>query len=112
MLDSLFPTYEERPRGSALHFRIFESFVLVYTLIFAWEWARYIPQIQDVVLPLGIAGYVDVSFLFNQPAAFANAALITAALLVGWTRTSRWGYAVALAAFHLHYVARYCLGEI
>ncbi len=104
----------ERPetRGQRVYVFAFEAFVACFAARFAWQWASYIPRLQSVVLPLGVASWLDPSFMFNAWAPRANAALLTLACGVGLLTRFRWAYLVALACFHLQYVSRYCLGEI
>jgi hypothetical protein len=99
--------------GDRWHFRLVELFLVVFTLRFVWRWGQYIQaHISEVMLPLGVAQYIDVSFLFDHGLALGNAGLITVLLLLGFFRLWRPAYAGALGLFHLQYVARYCLGEI
>jgi hypothetical protein len=65
-----------------------------------------------VVLPLGIAQYVDVSLLFEGARAHWNAGLIAVLALLGFFRVWRWAYLGALLLLHVQYAARYTLGEI
>lgn len=105
----------DRPdtRGDRLYVRIVEFVLIAFTLRFCWEWGFYIQRnITDVLLPLGIAQYIDVSFMFEHYVAVGNAALVTLFLGLGFFRWWRPAYAIAIALFHLQYVARYCLGEI
>ncbi|PIQ63585.1 MAG: hypothetical protein COV99_02155 [Bacteroidetes bacterium CG12_big_fil_rev_8_21_14_0_65_60_17] len=83
-----------------------------WALWFGWEWGLYIPNIADVVLPLGIARFVDISFMFENNLSIVNAGLMTAAALVGFFRLHRSGYMLLAISFHLQYVSRYSLGEI
>jgi len=92
--------------------RVFEGLIVFWVLLHCWTWAAYIPRIEAVVLPLGIANYVDVSVLFRPGAPQAVAAVVSLGLALGLTRKWRWGYALALGGFHLLYASRYCLGEI
>lgn len=104
----------ERPEtpGDAIFFKIFEVFVVVASMQLAWSWGVYIPRISDVVLPLGIAHYVDLHFMFNELAPVINAFLISCLVLGGFLRVWRYAYIVAFALLHLQYAARYSLGEI
>lgn len=108
----LFSTDRRETKGQILFFSIFEVVVIYQVLFYAWEWAFYIPQLGDVVLPLGIANYIDISFMFNPGYALANAALITFFALLGFIRKERSYYALALLGMHLQYVARFSQGEI
>ncbi|MDX1638081.1 MAG: hypothetical protein R3281_08940 [Balneolaceae bacterium] len=100
-------------RGEQLHFRIFELFTVVSVINFAWQWGFYIQQIGEVVLPLGIAQYIDISFMFDNGISLVNAALMTLFCLLGFFRVfPRGAYAIAVLFFHLHYVSRFSLGEI
>lgn len=99
--------------GDVWHFRLVEIFLIAYTVKYTWTWGTYIQNnISDVMLPLGLAQYIDVSFMFDHHVALINAGLIAFMLLLGLTRTWRPAYAVALLLFHFQYVARYSLGEI
>lgn len=112
LLHQLFDVDREETAGEILFFRAFELSVLYWIVQFAWSWGLYIQRIGDVVLPLGIAQYVDVSFMFNHQVSLVTALLITVAAGLGFTRLWRYGYLAALLLLHLQYVARYCLGEI
>ncbi|MDZ4701436.1 MAG: hypothetical protein SH809_17115 [Rhodothermales bacterium] len=98
--------------GESLHHRAFEAFVVYWVIYFAWSWGLYIDKISDVVLPLGIAEYIDISFMFNGPAALVNAGLMTGTVLMGFFGIWRYGYLASLLFMHVQYVARFCLGEI
>lgn len=112
ILNELF--HFERPAtlGERIHLRFFEVFVCTWAIVFAWEWASYIPRLGDVILPLGLAQWIDVRFMFDELAARLNAALLTACCVTGFLGRFRPAYALALLAFHLQYVARYSQGEI
>ncbi len=100
-------------RGYRLYVRAVEFFLIVYMVNFCWDWGFYIQRnITEVILPLGIAQYLDVSFLFDHYLAVGNAALVTLLGGLGFLRIWRPSYALALALFHLQYTARYSLGEI
>ncbi|MEL7834881.1 hypothetical protein [Fodinibius sp. Rm-B-1B1-1] len=111
--NNLFKTDKKPTKGEALFFKIFELFVIVFVLKYAWQWGPYIQQIGEVVLPLGIAQYVDVSFMFEHNISLVNAALISVFAILGFVRIfPKYSYLIALAFFHLHYVSRFSLGEI
>ena len=109
---NLFDFEREETRGEILFFRIFEAFVALGTLYLAWTWGLYILRISDVVLPLGIAQYIDVSFFFGNVLPLVNAGLVTALIAAAFLRVSRWAYLGAFLLLHLQYAARYSLGEI
>jgi len=110
---SLFETDKNPTKGEALHFKIFELFVVIFVLKYAWQWGPYIQQIGEVVLPLGIAQYVDVSFMFEHNISLINAGLISIFALFGFFRVlPKYSYLITLGLFHLHYVSRFSLGEI
>lgn len=97
--------------GQKIYFRLLELFIVGYTIKFCWEWAVYTRTIEEVLLPLGVANYLDVSLLFG-PLALVNAGTVTLLCVLGVFRWWRPAYLGALLFFHLQYVARYCLGEI
>ena len=100
--------------GELLFFKLFELFVIGYTIKFSWEWGFY-TQLRnvEVVLPLGIANYIDVSLFFDHHLTLVLAALITLLVILAWLRMGpRWLYAVAMILFHLQHVIRFSQGEI
>ena len=110
---NLFKYEKPATQGEILHFRIFELLVIAYVIYFAWDWGFYIQQIGEVVLPLGIAQYIDVSFMFENNISVINALLMTLFSILGFFRIlTRYSYFIAFLCFHLHYVSRYSLGEI
>ncbi|MCY3738476.1 MAG: hypothetical protein OXG13_18885 [Gemmatimonadaceae bacterium] len=115
ILDNLFDfgrTRDETP-GEALHFRIWELFIGFQAARYAWVWGWESLRITDVVLPLGIARYIDIGRLIGGPLPLVNAGLLTALVVLGFLRIgSRWPYAAAMALLHLQYATRFCLGEI
>jgi hypothetical protein len=104
----------ERPEttGEVVFFKVFELAVGIFVAQWMWDWAGYIQRISDVVLPLGIAQYIDISFMFEHGLAYVNAGLATALLVAGFARVWRGAYFGAFLLMHLQYAARYCLGEI
>ncbi|MEQ9104112.1 MAG: hypothetical protein RIE53_05395 [Rhodothermales bacterium] len=112
LMHTLFQPERRETAGEILFFRLFEAIMVGWALWFGWEWGLYIPNIQDVVLPLGLARVVDISFMFDNGLSIANAILMSGAAIAGYARMSRYGYALLIALFHLQYVSRYSLGEI
>ncbi|HYW36443.1 MAG TPA: hypothetical protein VE868_13625 [Balneolaceae bacterium] len=108
----LFNADREETNGSVLLFLIFETVTIYQVILFAWKWAFYIPQLAHVVMPVGIAYYVNISFMFSGPYAILNASLITLFLLLGYFRKGRIFYILALLAMHLQYVARFSQGKV
>jgi hypothetical protein len=110
--ENLFDFDRAESSGEILFFRLFEAMIGYWVIMFAWTWAPYIGRITEVVLPLGIANYVDVSFFFEGARAYVVASIATLGFIVGFARISRWGYLIALIALHVQYASRYSLGEI
>lgn len=109
----LFGSRADRTTGTRLHFRVLELFFIGYAVYFCWIWGLYIQQnVSSLPFPRGLAYYVDVSFLFEHHLALANAALVGVLGLLGFARVSRVAYLAAVLAFHLQYVARFCLGKV
>lgn len=105
----------ERPetRGELWHFKLYETFLVSYMLLWAWDWSRSIERTAAVVKPLGIAAHVDVSPMFSHGLGSFNAAVISVGAALGYFRIApRLGYSAAFLGFHLQYVSRYSLGEI
>ena len=109
---NLFDFERDETAGEIIFFRLFELFIVGATLYLAWSWGQYITRISDIVLPLGIAIYVDVSFMFGNALPLINAGLISALALAGFLRLSRYAYFAAFLLLHLQFATRYVLGEI
>lgn len=109
----LFQTDKPRSYGELWHFKLLELFIVGYTIKYAWEWASYIPRNSEVVLPLGVANYIDVSFMFGELWPAINASLITTLCIFSFFRFKfRWQYLLALILLHLQFAVRYSQGEI
>lgn len=104
----------ERPDapGERLFARAVEALVVLSCVDHVWKWAFYIERLTDVVLPLGIANYVDVRFMYGNALPYALAAVVTALAAAGFARVARWPYLAAFALLHLQYAARDVFGEI
>jgi hypothetical protein len=112
LLHELFGFERRASAGERVHLRCFELCVLAWALYYVWKWAAEIPRMRDIVLPMGVANWLDVSFMFAVAPARANAVLCTILLLLGALRAWRPAYALGLLLMHLQYAARDVLGEI
>lgn len=100
--------------GELVFFKLFELFIAVYTIKYGWEWGIY-SQLRnsEVVLPLGIANYIDVSFFFEHQMALVVAGLITHFTILAFLRKGpKWIYLVVMVLLHMQYVIRFSQGEI
>ncbi|HEX9659548.1 MAG TPA: hypothetical protein VGA18_04570 [Rhodothermales bacterium] len=93
-------------------FKTLETFIVYRAIDYCWRWGVFIQDIGEVVLPLGVASYVDVGFMFENGVSTANAAVATIFMMAGFLRLHRYAYLVSMALFHLQFAARFCLGEI
>ena len=107
---NLFDFERETTPGEVLFFRIFEGFILFATIEMAWTWGLYARRISEVVSPLGMAIYIDMSVFYGNALPLVNAGLITGLVVVGFFRFWRWGYLLALVLMHFQFVMRYTLG--
>jgi len=112
LLKNLFDFEREETVGEILFYRFFELVIVYWTINYAWRWGPYLSRLKDTVLPLGIAEYIDITFMFNHPLGIINAVLMTVLVLLGFFRLWRYAYLATLLLFHLHYAARYSQGEI
>lgn len=113
LIDNLFSFGEQYPNGSRMHLTLFELFVAAYTIIYAWDWGMYILRIEDLVLPLGLANYIDISIFYGNNLALINAVLISCATAFAFFSSKyKWLYFPAFLLLHLQYVTRFSLGEI
>lgn len=109
----LFETDRPFLPGELLFYKLFELFIMFWVVRLSWEWAHYTLRNSDVVLPLGLANYLDVSVMFGNPLPYMLAALITLLTLLSYFRIGfRWQYLVVLLLLHTLHVTRYSQGEI
>lgn len=109
---NLFDFDRAQTTGELIFFKAFELFILLAASNLAWSWGFYILRISDVVLPLGLARYVDVTFMFEHHLSLFNAAAVTGLMLAGFFRLTRYAYFAGFLLLQLQYAARYTLGEI
>ena len=115
LIENLFGFDRAETTGQRVFFRAFELFVALATVYLAWSWGRYTLRLSDVVLPLGLARYLDISFMFGNSLPLWNAAAISVLVTLGFFRTPRLervAYALAFVLLLFQYAARYSLGEI
>lgn len=110
----LFEPDRDQTPGEVIFFKIFELFVIYYTIRFAWEWGIYTEfRNAEVVLTLGLANYFDVSVFFDNYLAIINAGFITILSISSYFRLGyRWQYMLVMVLLHVQYVARFSQGEI
>lgn len=98
--------------GKRLYFRVLEIILGLQIMHNIWGWAFYIQDLTEVVLPLGLANYLNVSYMFGSNLPILNAGIITVLLVIGFLRKWKHSYLLALLFFHLQYAARFSQGEI
>lgn len=110
----LFEPKRDITPGEKLFFKLFELFILCYTVKFSFEWAHYTQfRNVEVVLPLGIANYIDVSVFFDHYLSYLIAVSILILAVVAFFRKGpNWLYMFVMLLFHLQYVIRFSQGEI
>ena len=116
--DNLFGFEQPDSRGQRIFRRVFEAFIGAATIWLAFYWGEYTLRIGDVVLELGLARYLDITFMHGNMLPIWNAWLITAGILLGflrverWVPGGRWVYMVTFVLLLFQYAARFTLGEI
>ncbi len=99
--------------GELIFYKIFELFIIGYVIHLSFYWGQYVERISDVVLPLGLAIYIDVSFMFGTTLPIWNAAIITGLVTLGYFRIApAYTYSIAMLLFHWQHVVRFSQGEI
>ena len=109
---SLFTDSIPDTAGGRVFFKLFELFLVGFTIQLSWEWAIYTLRLREVVLPLGIANYIDVSFMFGNSLPLVTAAAISIVFIAGFFRINRWSYLVGMLLFHVLFAVRFSQGEI
>ncbi len=113
LIKNLFTLDDPDSFGVKAYLRLFELFTATYTIIYAWKWGSYIPRISDVVLPLGLAHYIDVSIFFGDVMPWVLASILTLVTLAAFLfRKYSWLYLPAFFLLQLLYAIRFSLGEI
>lgn len=110
----LFEPHRHTSPGELTFFKFFELFVVFYVIKYAWEWGFYTElRNTELVLPLGVANYLDVSLFFHHQLALVTAGCITiCALFAYFRRGTKWMYPAVMLLLHLQYVIRFSQGEI
>ena len=113
IVDNLYGHPKELTNSHIIYLKVFEFFVAFKTIEYAWEWGLYTLKITDVVLPLGMAQWIDISFMHANYMPLINAGLITLLTIatffkLGW----KWQYMLIFVLLHIQYVARFSIGEI
>jgi len=109
----LFNFHGIETKGERTFWRFVEACICLFAIQHTWLWGFYIPQLSGVILPLGFAGYFDLSaVMFNDYASYINATVATIFIFFAYFRLWRWSYLVAVFLFHLQYISRYSQGEI
>ncbi|MEX2601552.1 MAG: hypothetical protein WD355_07895 [Balneolaceae bacterium] len=99
--------------GEFLFHKLFELFIMFHVVSLSWKWASYTLRNSEVVLQLGLANYLDVSYLFGNSLPLILAGLITLLTILSYFRIGfRWQYLFLLLLFHLQHVTRFSQGEI
>ena len=110
---NLYGGSEELSTAQKIYFKVFEFFVLYNVIYLAWYWGLYTLKISDVVLPLGIATLIDISFMHDNNLPIINAILISILTILAFYRKGgKWIYMVVFILLHFQYVARFSIGEI
>lgn len=113
LLQNLFEFDRPESVGVRLYLRCFELFLASYTLIYAWDWGFYILRISDVVLPLGMANYLDISIFFGNDLALYSAGIMSLLIVIAFfSNKYKWLYIIVSVLLHIQYVTRFSLGEI
>jgi hypothetical protein len=111
--ENLFGKPDQLTSAHRFYFKLFELYIVYETINLAWEWGLYTLKISDVVLPLGIANLIDISFMHDNYLPIINAIAISILLVLSFFRKgSKWQYAVVFVLLHFQYVARFSIGEI
>lgn len=111
-MDNLFGFDDPETRGQRIFRRVFELFIGYGVILLAWEWGQYTLRIGDIVLELGVANWLDISFMHGNSFPLWNAGLITAMIAAGFFRLGKWWYSIAFVLLLFQYAARFTLGEI
>jgi len=111
--ENLYGGNDELSSAQVVYFKIFEFFVLYNVIQLSWYWGLYTLKITDIVLPLGIATIIDISFMHGNNLPLINAGLISILTVLAFFRKGpSWIYMVVFVLLHFQYVARFSIGEI
>ena len=89
--NNLYGGTEELSKAQNIYFKVFEFFVLYNVIYLAWYWGLYTLKITDVVLPLGIATMIDISFMHGNNLPLINAGLITLVMIAAFLEKDQTG---------------------
>lgn len=112
LFKQLFDFEAEATPGERIFNRVLETAIVFFSLLYIWQWATYIARLFKVVLPLGLANYMDVSLMFNDWAPYLLAVIASVLALLGFMRKWKYAYLLVVFLFHVQYTARFSQGEI
>jgi hypothetical protein len=98
-------------RGERVQALVFEITAVGLAMLALWGWVGPISRTPVIVAPLGVARYLDLSFMLDARWASLNALLACACFVLGLSHRVRFAHLVGLALFHVAYVARFCIGK-
>jgi hypothetical protein len=110
-VQQVFDAQQPDSLGQRVQGLVFELALLRGVFDDLWVWTQILPGLPKLAAPVGVAQFTDISFMLTAPWARTNAILIALLCLLGFLRVFRWGYLLAVAPYHLHYAARYCMGK-
>jgi hypothetical protein len=113
LADNLFHLDASETSLERAGFTLLEAFLVLSAITFAWAWALDIRGLPGVASPLGIAKYLDISFIFADGVSILLAAVATASLVLAGVGVKRAAfYTLAVLILHLLYVGRFSLGAV
>lgn len=104
--------FEHETSGNIIQFKVFELLVLFLSVRESINWMIYIKNYEEIVVPVGLANYININYLFSEPWMYIHAGLIILFSIAGFIRKSKYSYLVVLILFHILYAARFSFGKV
>lgn len=112
-LKHLFGTDAKPTTGDQLFFKIIELYIVYHTISLAWSAAFYTLKIDHPVQSIGIANYLDTTFMYGTYWPVILASVLTMVCMLAFLRKGpKWLYLFAFSLLHVIFVSRYSLGKM
>lgn len=113
LLKQLFGSDAVPTAGDKVFFKIIEGYIVYHVIRLAWSSALYTLKIEHPVQPLGIAHYLDTTFMYGTSWPIVLAGVMTVACILAFFRKGpKWLYMLAFGLLHMIFVSRYSLGKM
>lgn len=105
-------SFDHETNGNIIQFKVFELLVLFLSVKESINWMIYIKNYEEIVIPVGLANYININYLFSEPWMYIHSGCIILFCVAGFIRKGKYSYLVVLILLHILYAARFSFGKV